>query len=217
VVPARIAVLGVAALLIGGTGLGVAATRDPGSKTETAAPGASDQATTTSTTEPVTTTTAAPATTTSVAPTTTTRAATTTTRRATTTTRAPAATTTTTAGRPANCTPAQMEFIVVADRAAYAPAEPVVVTATLRNKSSTPCSHNGYIADVIFKDAAGMQWGSGTVVADTFGDVSLGAGAMFAHSGTWDHAFHPPGPGTGTVTWGFAGHTYTATVSFRLT
>jgi hypothetical protein len=217
VIPARIAALGVAALLIGGTGLGVAATRDSDDDTVTAAPGVSEEpTTTTSTTElPVSTTT-----TTTAAPTSSTTATTvrrtTTTARATTTTRAPA-TTTTTAGRPATCTPAQMELTAVSDKPTYGPSEPALVTAKLRNKSSTPCSHTGYTVDIAFRDASGMQWRGASVVADTIGDVSVKAGESFTHSGSWDHLFHPPGPATATVTWKFAGNTYTATLPFQLT
>lgn len=214
-VPARIAALGVAALLIGGTGLGVAATRDPDRDTVTAAPGAPEETTTTtSTTEvPTTTTTAAPAPSTTA---TTVRRATTTTSRATTTTRAPAPTTTTTT-RPATCTPAQIDVTAVADKSSYGPSQPALVTATLRNKSSTTCTHTGYTVDIAFRNAAGTQFGGASVVADTFGDVSLKAGESFTHSGSWDHLFHPPGAATGTATWRFAGTTYTATAPFQLT
>lgn len=216
-IPARIAALGVAALLIGGTGLGVAATRDSESDTPTAAPAPVEESTTTTSTTEVPATTTTP---TTAAPspstTATTVRRTTTTNRATTTTRAPA-TTTTTAGRPATCTPAQIEVTAVTDKSSYGPSEPAQVTARLRNKSSTACSHTGYTVDIVFRDASGTQWGGASVVADTIGDVSLKAGESFTHSGSWDHLFQAPGAATGSVTWRFAGNTYTATAPFQLT
>lgn len=226
-IPGRIVGLGVAALLLAGAGIGVAATRDDSSETASVAPPpAEEAAVTTSSTEPPTTTTAVPDT--STPPTTgtgspraTVRRTTTTVARATTTRRPAPTTTTRPAGAPA-CSPAQISGSVSTDRPRYAAGQEVRVTGTLRNRSSAPCTYNGYAFTSAFKDLAGTTLVGQSVIADSFGDVTLRPGETISHSGSWGQRVctdagcnpAPPNPYTAVVTWNMAGFTYEFSTSF---
>ena len=172
----------------------------------------------TTTTELTTTSTSTTSTSTMVGATATTarRATTTTTRRPATTTVPPQSTTTAPAPAP-SCTPAHIQVTAAAGRPSYGPGENAEVTTVLRNRSSTPCSYNGYTVEFTFKDAAGEAFAGGSIVADTFRSVPLAAGATLTHTEAWRHIFQPAGPHTGTAVWSFAGHRYEATASFQLT
>jgi hypothetical protein len=230
VIPRRLAALALAALLLGGAGVATAVNRasddESPSAGETAAPAST---TTSSFVEQDTTTTAAPAVTTTAAPArstttnTTRRPTTTTTRRAgATTTTTPAPPTSTTPG-PA-CTPDHVVAAVVTDRPSYTPAQVVLVTSTLRNRSSTTCFYGGYQAGTTFRNDAGATWGGVNVVADTFAEVPLRPGETLTHRADWDHRACPepgcgplpPGPYYATVTWRVAAHTYEVLTSFIL-
>lgn len=233
-IPRRLAVLALAALLIGGAGVATAVNRgtdDDRSPTADglAAGGEQPTTTTSSVVEPTTTTTIAAPAVTTTAPTR--PASTTTTRRSTaTTTRAPASTTTTrpmaTTSGPATprCTPDHLVAAISVDRHSYTVAQPVQVTSTLRNRSSTPCFYNGWRAGLSFKNDAGTMYGGVQVIADSFADVALRPGETLTHTGSWDHRACPEpgcgplpaGPYYATVTWNIAGHTYDVLTSLIL-
>ena len=215
-IPRRVVLLAVSALLLAGAGVTAAATRDPAVDAVTA-PVEVPPATTT--TEPSPTSTSTTTTPTTVGPTTTTarRASTTTTRRPV-TPAAPPQPTSTTAPAPApQCTPAHIQVTAGAGRPSYGPGENAEVTTVLRNRSSAPCSYNGYTVEVTFRDSAGGAFGGSSIVADTFRPVPLAAGASLTHTEAWRHIFQPAGPHTGTAVWSFAGNRYEATASFHLT
>ena len=233
-IPRRLAVLALATLLTGVTGVAVAVNRaaDDGSPAaEGIAKGEAPASTTTSSAlEPATTTTAAaPAVTTTAAPsrpatTGATRRPTTTTTRATapTTTTRPPATTTSTA-RP-TCTSDHLVAAIATDRPSYTPTQVVLVTSTLRNRSSTTCFYNGYTAGMTFRNDAGATYGGVNVVADSFADVPLRPGETLTHTGSWDHRACPdtdcgplpPGRYYATVRWSIASHTYDVLTSLIL-
>ena len=227
VIPGRMVAVGLAALLLGGAGIAVAATRDTDTAVEAVAPAADDQSqTTTTTTEPSTTPIASSTSTTEAAATTTT---TTTARRATTTvarvttTRRPASSTTTPKPAVAACVPAQIAVAIATDRPSYAPGQQVKVTSTLRNTSSVTCSYNGYSFTSEFKDETGKSFGGAALIADSFADVPFAPGQVLTNSASWDHrqcpepacAPLPPGVYTVVVTWGF-GATYEVSTSLIL-
>ena len=233
-IPRRLAVLALAALLVGGAGVATAVNRasDDGSPAgEGLAQGDAPASTTTSSIveQATTTTAAAPAVTTTAAPsrpatTGTTRRPTTTTARVTapTTTIRPPAATTPTAGP--TCTPDHLVAAVATDRHSYTPAQAVQVTSTLRNRSSATCFYNGYTAGMTFRNDAGTTYGGVNVVADSFADVPLRPGETLTHAGSWDHRACPepscgplpPGPYYATVRWGIASHTYEVFTSLIL-
>jgi hypothetical protein len=101
--------------------------------------------------------------------------------------------------------------------ATYAASQPVEFTATLRNRSSSPCLYNGYSVEFTFKDAAGEAWGGGNVDAAPLGDVRLAPGQALVHSAPWRHSLSPPGTYSASVRWTFAGHAYARSVAFTLT
>lgn len=212
----RIALLGLAAVLLAGAGVGVALDRQDDETAGTAAVEATTTTLGVTTTSATTTTSTSPSTTTTVGPTTSTtsRRTTTTVRRTTTTSRA----TTTTTGPVAagSCTPAQVVVTIATDRLSYTAAQPVEVTTTLHNRSTASCTYNGYTAGIVFADASGRQFGGANVIADSFRDVPFEPDAMLIHKGPWDHMGAVPGTYTATATWRFAGGTYTATASFTL-
>jgi hypothetical protein len=235
VIPRRLAVLALAALLLGGTGVVVAVDRasdDGSSAAEEFAAGDSPITTTSSVVEPATTTTTGvvPAVTTTVAPART--ATSSTTRRVTTTTaRGTVATTTTarpipptSAGASPACSPDHLAAAITTDRHSYTPAQAVQVTSTLRNRSSVTCFYNGYRFGITFRNDAGATFGGVNVVADSFADVPLRAGETLTNSGSWDHracpepgcAALPPGPYYATATWSIASHTYDVLTSLIL-
>lgn len=233
-IPRRLVVLALAALLIGGAGVGVAVDRasDDGSSTgagRTAAPASTttssfiEQATTTTTEAPaaVTSTTAGPSR--SATTSTTRRPATTTTRRGATTTTTRAAPPTSASAAPA-CTPDHLMAVIATDRPSYTPTQVVQVTSTLRNRSATTCFYNGWQAGFTFKNDAGTTYGGVQVVADSFADVPLRPGETLTHTGSWDHRACPdpgcgplpPGPYYATVRWSIASHTYEVLTSLIL-
>jgi hypothetical protein len=233
VIPRRLVVLALAALLLGGAGVGAAVDR----ASEDASPAADDVAaaeltttTSSSVVEPATTTTAAPTVTTTVAPappstTATTRPPTTTTTRtavATTTTARP--TPPTTAGASPACAPDHLVAAIATDRHSYTPAQVVQVTSTLRNRSPVTCIYNGYASEFTFRNDAGTSFGGVAMVADSFADVALRPGETLTNTGSWHHracpepgcAPLPPGPYYATATWRIAGHTYDVVTSLIL-
>lgn len=214
--------LGLAALLLGGAGIGVAATREPDKDSEAAID--QPELTTTSSTAAASTTTIPDTTTTQVVATTaTTRGAPTTVVRPTTTTapRAPA-TTTTTAAR--NCTAAQIEVAATTDKRSYVPGEQVIFSSTLRNRSSTTCFYAGYRFQATFADPAGRRIIEFDM--DSPGTRSpLAPGAVLTGSVPFDQGAcqaQPcptlrPGPGYSvTATWSFAGGPYQARATFAV-
>jgi cytoskeletal protein RodZ len=206
--------MGLAALLLAGTGIGVAATRDPGDDTAAGSPSPVPPAeVTTTSTEPAPTTTSTPPTTVAVTTTTTTRRVTTTVARATTT--KPSTTTTATAAV-ATCGAASIAVTIATDRPSYGPGEEVKVTSTLRNKSSVTCTYNGYGFTTSFRDEAGHTFGGTRVIADSFADVPFPPGQTITHTGTWDHLGSPPGVYTAVGTWNFGTATAEVTVTLNL-
>lgn len=232
-IPRRLAALALAALLLGGAGVATAVNRasddeSPSPAGETAGPASTttssfiEQVTTTTTAAPaVTTTAASPRSSTTN---TTRRQATTTTRRtgATSTTTPPAPPTSATAGT--RCTPDHLVATIATDRPSYTPAQVVLVTSTLRNRSSTTCFYAGYQAGTTFRNDAGATWGGVNVIADTFAEVPLRPGETLTHRADWDHRACPepgcgplpPGPYYATTTWRVAGHTYEVLTSLIL-
>ena len=233
-IPRRLAVLALAALLLGGTGVVVAVDRasDDGSPAAEDFAAGNSTTTTTSVVEPATTTTTGvvPAVTTTVAPA---RTATSSTTRRVTTTTARRTVGTTTTARPAPptsagaspaCTPDHLAAAITTDRHSYTPAQPVKVTSTLRNRSSVTCFYNGYAFGITFRNDAGATFGGVNVVADSFADVPLRPGETLTNTGSWDHracpepgcAPLPPGPYYATATWRIASHTYDVLTSLIL-
>ena len=228
VIPRRLVALGLAALLLAGMGIAVAATRDDSD--ETAAPVATttvQPVDTTSSTVPDTSTTTVPVIVTSTPPSSRVTSTPTTVRRGNTTvprvttTRPPASPTTTTGAVP-NCKPAQIDVTITTNRPSYTAGQEVRATSTLRNKSSETCFYNGYGFTSAFKDTAGKMIIGQSVIADSFADVPLRPGQTITHSGTWDQRLcgepacgrAPTGPYIAAATWNFAGFTYEFTVSF---
>ena len=213
--------LALAALLLLGAGIGVAATRDPDDESDAAA---IQPEVTTSTVAPSTTTVPAETTTTQgFATTTTARPVTTTVVRATTTTTRRASTTTTTATA-RDCIANQIEVAATTDRASYPPSEQILFQSTLRNRSSTPCFYAGYEFQATFADPAGRR-------IIEFKTVSPGTRSPLAPGAvlTGSVPFDPracqtqpcptltPGPGYSvTATWGLAGGPYQARATFAL-
>ncbi|MGI8810674.1 MAG: DUF4232 domain-containing protein [Acidimicrobiales bacterium] len=230
-IPRRLLALLVAAVVLAGAGIAVALTRDDSTETATPAPTTTvtEPTVTTSTTEPPTTTTVGITTSTSPSsgtstPTTVRRTTTTAAPRGGTTTRPPAPTTTTTpAGVPA-CSPAQIEGSVATNKPRYALGEEVRATGTLRNKSSAPCTYNGYTFSNAFKDQAGTTLVGQSVIADTFANVTLRPGETITQSASWNQRVcadsgcgpAPPNPYYAAVTWRMAEYTYEFSTSFIL-
>jgi hypothetical protein len=221
VIPRRVALLGLAALILAGAGIAAAATYEDDDDT----PAALEQPVTTTTSTlaaDTTTTVATTSTTLTPAPSTTVARATTTTRRgATTTTRAGATTTTT--GPIVACTTAQIEAAVTTDKGSYAPGEQVRIHSTLRNRSATTCTYPSFIFS-----ATVLSPGGATITGFDRQDATPGAiGAGQAHEATvtWDRlgcapqpcTQNPPGTYSVAVTWNYPGGPYTATKAFELT
>ncbi len=212
----RAVLVGLAALVVAGAGVVVAATREPASDVVAVGP----TSTTPTSTIPSSTTSTVVGVTTTALPATTARPAspTTTARPATTTTAKPPAPTTTSTARPGvACTPAQVAVAITTDRPRYGPGQPVHATSTLRNKSSSACTYNGYTFSAAFLDAAGAPvFPVSTLVADSFADVLLQPGQVLSNNGDWDHRSAPAGVYTAKGTWVFAGFTYDVTTTLIL-
>ena len=217
-VPRRLVALGLAASLLAGTGIAVAAGREGSDETVAPTPTTTVQPVdTTSSTVPdiiITTTTTAPVIVTSTPPS----------SRVTstlTTVRPPTAPTTTT-GAIAFCKPAQIDVTIITDQPSYSAGQEVKATSTLRNKSSDTCFYNGYGFTSAFKDTTGKTFIGPSVVADSFADVPMRPGQTITHSGTWDQRLcsgtgcgrAPAGAYIAAATWNFAASTYEATVGF---
>lgn len=220
--PRRLTFLGLAALILAGAGIAVAATRD-----DDDTPAAIEQPVTTTTSmvaAETTTTAALTSTTTTPAPTSTTiSGATTTTRRGATTTTTRAGATTTTTGAIGACTTAQIEAAVTTDKPSYAIGEQVKIHSTLRNRSATTCTYPSFVfAATILNPAGGRVTGF-----DRVGEApgALGAGQANEAFVNWDRVActsdicppNVPGPYTVSVTWNFPGGPYTATRTITLT
>ena len=230
VIPRRLVALGLAALLLAGAGIAVAATRDDSDETAAPAPTTTVQPVdTTSSTVPDTTTTTVPVIATSTPPSSRVTSTPTTVRRGNTTvprvttTRPPGSPTTTTSAVP-SCVPANIEVTIATDQASYSAGQQVTMTSTLRNKSSDTCFYNGYGFTSAFKDTAGKTIIAQSVIADSFADVPLRPGQTITHSGPWDQRLcsepacgrAPLGPYTAAATWNFAAFTYEFTTTFNL-
>jgi hypothetical protein len=222
----RLLALGVAALLLAGTGIGIATTRDP-EITEVATEVA-EPPTSTSSTLPAptaTTATSVPATTTSRSPSTTVRVTATTTRMETTTTAArppitrPPPATTTTRKPPAlvACSPADVTVTIVTDRPSYGPGELVTANSTLRNRSGSACTYRGYTFTGEFRDAAGIPWAGGEATADATADVTLAPAEPIVQTMPWHHVLSSAGVCTVVAAWRFAGQTFEVSTTFALT
>ncbi len=231
VIPRRLLALGLAALILAGAGIAVAATRDNSEETAAQAPPTTTEqpADTTSSTVPDTTTTVPvivtstpPSSSVTSTPTTARRGRVTTTVPRVTTTRPPGSPTTTTGAVP-SCKPAQIEVTIDTNEPSYRPNQEVTVTSTLRNKSADTCFYNGYGFTSAFKDA-GKTIISQSVIADSFADVPLRPGQTITHSGSWDQRLcHEPGcgraplgPYTAVARWNFASFTYEFTTTFNV-
>ena len=223
-IPRRVALLGLAALILAGAGIAAAATYTDDEDT----PAALEQPVTTTTSvlpdETTTTTAAAVTSTTTPAPSTTVAgASTTTTRRGATTTTARAGATTTTTGPVAACTTAQMEAAVTTDKASYGQTEPVRIHSTLRNRSATTCTYPSFVFAATILSPAGATITGFSGQGDAPG--ALGPGQATEASVSWERLGCAPQPCTqsspGTysvaVTWHFPGGPYTDTRSFQLT
>ena len=219
-IPRRVALLGLAALILAGAGIAAAATYD-----DDDTPAALEQpVTTTTSTLPAdtTSTVAVTSTTLTPAPSTTVAGATTTTRRgaATTTTRAGA---TTTATAPiAACTTAQIEAEVTTDKASYGIGEQVRIHSTLRNRSATTCTYPSFVFAATILGPTGTRVTGFDRVGEAPGAVGPGqANEAFVN---WDRVActsdicppHTPGEYTVTATWNFPGGPYTATKKINL-
>ena len=229
VIPRRLLALGLAALILAGAGIAVAATRDGSDETAAQAPPTTTEqlADTTSSTVPDTTTTV-PLIVTSTPPSNRVTSTPTTARRGNTTvprvttTRPPVSPTTTSPAQPF-CKPANIEVTIATDSPSYGPGQAVKATSTLRNKSSDTCFYNGYGFTSAFKNA-GKTIISQSVIADSFADVPLRPGQTITHSGAWDQRLcHEPGcgraplgPYTAVARWNFASFTYEFTTTFNL-
>lgn len=221
VTPRPTALLGVAAFLLAGVGVGAVIAHDEGSDREQGAPVVTTTTvvleTTTSTTSttlvPVPATTAPP--TTAVARTTTTRVTSTTVRPTTT-----ARPTTTTAPVRPLCAAEQME-IRIALGTSYPAGQPVRMSTTLRNRSSTPCYYRGYTVTMTFLDPGGRTLVGQAVHADDIEDRAFAPGQQITHDATWDPRIcdtppcsQPPGIYSVSADWSFSGGRYGATQQF---
>ena len=226
-IPRRLVALGLAALILAGAGIAVAATRNDSDDTAAQAPPTTEQPadTTTSTvpdttTVPVIVTSTPPSSTLTSQPTTARRGRVTTTVPRVDTTTPPVSPPTTTSAVP-SCKPANIEVTIATNRPSYTPAQQVTMTSTLRNKSSETCFYNGYAFTSAFKDGGKTIIGQ-SVIADSFADVPLRPGQTITHSGSWDQrlcpdcARAPLGPYTAAAMWNFAAHTYEFTTTFNL-
>lgn len=219
-IPRRVALLGLAALILAGAGIAAAATYD-----DDDTPAALEQpVTTTTSTLPAdtTSTVAVTSTTLTPAPSTTVAGATTTTRRGATTTTRAGATTTTTAPIAA-CTTAQIEAAVTTDKASYGIGEQVRIHSTLRNRSATTCTYPSFVFAATILGPTGTRVTGFDRVGEAPGAVGPGqANEAFVN---WDRVActsdicPPNNPGTYTVsvTWNFPGGPYTATRTINLT
>jgi hypothetical protein len=225
VIPGRIVALGLAALLLAGAGISVAATRDPADDDARGPAVTRPEVTTTSTTSPETSITSPPTSTTGVVspPTTTGRTTTTVVRRTTTTTAKPGATTTTATA--ADCTASQLEVAATTDKRTYAPTEQVRLESTLRNRSSTTCFYAGYTFQADFSDPAGHRILQVGVPAEGSARSALVPGAVLTGSVPWDQRTcqqaQPcpalsPGTYSATARWIFPGGPFEARVTFAL-
>ena len=221
VIPRRVALLGLAALILAGAGIAAAATYTDDDDD----PAALEQPVTTTTSAlpaETTTTVAVTSTTTGPAPTTTIAGATTTTRRgATPTTRRAGATTTT---RPiAACTAPQVQAAVATDKASYGIGEPVRIHSTLHNRSATTCTYPSFSFSATILNPSG-----GTVTSfSRQGDAPGALGPGQAHEAfvAWERVSctsdicppNVPGPYTVSATWNFPGGPHTVTRTINLT
>ena len=232
VIPRRLLALGLAALILAGAGIAVAATRDNSEETAAQAPPTTTEqpADTTSSTVPDTTTTVPvivtstpPSSSVTSTPTTARRGRVTTTVPRVTTTRPPGSPTTTTGAVPF-CKPANIEVTVTTDRPSYTAGQEVTMTSRLRNKSAETCFYNGYAFTSAFKHEDGRTIVGQSVIADSFADVPLRPGQTITHSGAWDQRLcsepacgrAPAGPYTAAATWNFAASTYEVWTTFNV-
>lgn len=211
-------IIGALAVVLAGVGVGAVIAYDDDDP-EQAAPEVTttttfvEETTTSTTIEPVSTTTSPPTTT---ARRTTTTRATSTTVRSTTTARPTA---TTVQGRPL-CAAEQIDISV--DIGTSHPAgQPVRMSTTLRNKSSTPCFYRGYTVTMTFLDPGGRTLVSSGVHADDLEDRAFAPGQRITHDTTWDPRVcqtppcsQPPGIYEVTADWSFSGGRYGARQQF---
>jgi hypothetical protein len=222
VIPRRVALLGLAALILAVAGVAAAATYSDDDDT----PAALEQPVTTTTSSvPDTTTTLAvtsSTTTTTPATSTTISARTTTTRRgATTTSTRPGATTTT--APIAACTTDQLEVRVTTDKPSYGIGEPVKIHSTLRNRSATTCTYPSFVFGATILGPGGATITGFTRVGEAPG--GLGAGQANEAFVTWERVActsdicpaNTPGQYTVSATWNAPGGPYTATTTINLT
>lgn len=211
-IPRRVALLGLAVLLLGGAGIAAAVTHDDGDDT----PMALDRPAETTTSLPAgtTTTTAAPTpTSTSLAPTTTVPSG------ATTTTARP---TTSTTGPVTACTTPQVAATASTDKATYAQGEQVRIFSTLKNTSARACSYPSFVFVAAILDAAGTPIVSFERIEATPGTLTPGQ----AHEATvsWDRIScappfctqSDPGRYSVAVTWNYPGGPHKAAAPFTL-
>lgn len=227
VISGRMVAMGLAALLLGGAGIAVAATRDPDTKVASGAPepvNPQPEVTTSSTAPPSTTSTSPPTTQVEVPSTTARRATTTTVARSTTTTGLRASTTSTISSN-MPCTAAQIAVAATTDKATYGPTEQVKLESTLRNRSSTACSYTGYTFRATFSDPAGRPIIDSAQIADAFRPTALVPGAVLTATTPFDQRtcqMQPcppmmPGTYSATATWTFPGGPFEVRAPFAFT
>ncbi len=229
VVPGRMVAMGLAALLIGGVGIAVAATRDPDTKVASVAPAPVDvqpDVTTSSTVPPSAgnspPSTSPPTTQVEVTSTTARRATTTTVARLTTTT-GPRGSTTSTTTMP--CTAAQIAVTATTDKVTYGSTEQVKLESTLRNRSSTACSYTSYTFRATFADPAGRPIIDSAQIADAFRPTALVPGAVLTATIPFDPRTCqtqpcPPlvaGTYSAIATWTFPGGPFEVRAPFAFT
>ena len=219
------ALIAVAAVLLAAAGVVAAVAHED---EERAAEVLGEPEVTTTLTLPATTTstTAAPPETTTSSPPTTTGRTTTTRRTGTTvrptTTSRPATTTPT--GTPQLCTAGQIDISGRPERLDYPAGQPVTLRTTIRNRSSSPCSYQGYAVTMTFLAPGGATIIASSVVADDIEARTFAPGESLTHSATWDPRTcptppcAPPAPGIYSTesVWSFSGGRYSATQDFVL-
>lgn len=125
------------------------------------------------------------------------------------------------------CRPDQLAVAASPSKPEYRPGEKVVVTSTVRNRSSTPCYHNSYSFRFEFTAPDGRSLIGGDNHADGFNEQStLAPGQWMTEIADWyqldcaDSAVRcvqaAPGTYTATVSWSLEAPPVEATTSFQL-
>lgn len=99
----------------------------------------------------------------------------------------------------------------------YPAGQPVTLTTTIGNRSSSPCMYRGYDVTMSIIDPNLQQLFATTAHADDVGPQTFAPGQVLTQSATWTPAAAPP-PGfySAQATWSFSGGTYGYTRQFVL-